>query len=226
VRWNHPRKGIISPGEFIPVAEESGLIVDIGLIVLREACRTLVAWREQHPLARSLVMSVNLSPRQFSEPMLVEDVKAVLAETGLPPQALKLEITETAIMDHAASAVEKLRRLKALGMALSIDDFGTGYSSMSTLQQFPLDTLKIDLSFVRRLESGPEGQEIVKAIISLAHSLQLQVIAEGVEHETQRDILSGLKCEFAQGYLYARPLSEQKAYQFLLGCAQGCPTSS
>jgi diguanylate cyclase (GGDEF)-like protein len=226
VRWNHPRKGIISPGEFIPVAEESGLIVDIGLIVLREACRTLVSWREQHPLARSLVMSVNLSPRQFSEPMLVEDVKAVLAETGLPPQALKLEITETAIMDHAASAVEKLRRLKALGMALSIDDFGTGYSSMSTLQQFPLDTLKIDLSFVRRLESGPEGQEIVKAIISLAHSLQLQVIAEGVEHETQRNILSSLKCEFAQGYLYARPLSEQKAYQFLLGCAQGCPTSS
>jgi len=221
VRWNHPRKGLISPAEFIPVAEESGLIVDIGLLVLREACRTLKNWREQNGCARNLVMSVNLSPRQFSEPLLVEDVKAVLVETGLPPQALKLEITETAIMDNAASAVDKLRKLKALGMALSIDDFGTGYSSMSSLQQFPLDTLKIDLSFVRRLEEGPEGQEIVKAIISLAHSLQLQVIAEGVEHASQRDILRALNCEFAQGYLYAKPLGEKDALAYLLGCAKG-----
>jgi len=225
VRWNHPRKGLISPAEFIPVAEDSGLIVDIGLMVLREACRTLMTWREHSELARNLVMSVNLSPRQFSEPQLVEDVKAVLTETGLPPQSLKLEITETAIMDHAASAVDKLRKLKALGMALSIDDFGTGYSSMSSLQQFPLDTLKIDLSFVRRLEDGPEGHEIVKAIISLAHSLQLQVIAEGVELTSQRDILSGLKCEYAQGYLYAKPLGEHQAWEYLCACAEniaGC----
>lgn len=220
IRWNHPRKGLISPAEFIPVAEESGLIVDIGLMVLREACLTLQTWREETPLARGLVMSVNLSPRQFSDPTLVEAVKAVLAETGLPPTALKLEITESAIMDNATSAVDKLRRLKALGMALSIDDFGTGYSSMSTLQQFPLDTLKIDLSFIQRMEIGPEGLEIVKAIISLAHSLQLQVIAEGVEREIQRDILRALNCEFAQGYLYAKPLPAKEAREYLLGSAQ------
>ncbi|SNR79017.1 PAS domain S-box-containing protein/diguanylate cyclase (GGDEF) domain-containing protein [Humidesulfovibrio mexicanus] len=215
IRWRHPQNGLISPGEFIPVAEESGLIVDIGLMVLREACQTLMSWRADSPYARELVMSVNLSPRQFSDPTLVEDVKTVLAETGLPPQALKLEITETAIMDNATSAVDKLRRLKSLGMALSIDDFGTGYSSMSSLQQFPLDTLKIDLSFVQRMETGPEGLEIVKAIISLAHSLQLQVIAEGVEREVQRDLLRGLACEYAQGYLYARPLPTQEAWEYM-----------
>lgn len=221
VRWNHPRKGVVPPSLFIPVAEDSGLIVDIGLIVLREACRTLKNWRDQTPGAANLVMSVNLSPRQFSESALVEDVKTVLQETGLPPRSLKLEITETAIMDNAASAVDKLKKLKAQGMALSIDDFGTGYSSMSSLQQFPLDTLKIDLSFVRRIEDGPEGQEIVKAIISLAHSLQLQVIAEGVERPSQRDILRGLKCEFAQGYLYSRPMSEANAREYLEACAAG-----
>jgi diguanylate cyclase (GGDEF)-like protein/PAS domain S-box-containing protein len=219
IRWNHPQKGLISPGEFIPVAEESGLIVDIGLMVLREASKTLQAWRESTPLATDLVMSVNLSPRQFSDTTLVEAVKTVLAETGLPPKALKLEITESAIMDNAASAADKLRKLKALGMALSIDDFGTGYSSMSSLQQFPMDTLKIDLSFVQRMEAGPEGLEIVKAIISLAHSLQLQVIAEGVERETQRDLLRGLACEFAQGYLYARPLPAQQAWEYLIAHA-------
>ncbi len=217
IRWNHPRRGLISPGEFIPVAEESGLIVDIGVWVLREACLTLQGWREDTVLARDLIMSVNLSPRQFSDPTLVEAIKAVLAETGLPPKALKLEITESAIMDNATSAVDKLRRLKALGMALSIDDFGTGYSSMSSLQQFPLDTLKIDLSFVQRMEIGPEGLEIVKAIISLAHSLQLQVIAEGVERESQRDLLRGLSCEFAQGYLYAKPLPADQAWDYLTG---------
>lgn len=223
VRWNHPRLGLIAPGEFIPVAEESGLIVDIGVLVLREACKTLQTWRDKTPLAQGLVMSVNLSPRQFSDPTLVEAVKSVLTETGLPPNALKLEITESAIMDNAASAVDKLRKLKALGMALSIDDFGTGYSSMSSLQQFPLDTLKIDLSFVQRMEIGPEGLEIVKAIISLAHSLQLQVIAEGVERETQRDLLRGLACEYAQGYLYARPLAEDTAWEYLAAHATTAP---
>jgi EAL domain-containing protein (putative c-di-GMP-specific phosphodiesterase class I) len=216
VRWRHPERGLVSPADFIPVAEESGLIVDIGLVILREACQTLRAWREQTEKARKLVMSVNLSPRQFSEPMLVEDVKSVLAETGLPPHALKLEITESAVMDNPSNAIDKLRKLKSLGMALSIDDFGTGYSSMSILQQFPLDTLKIDLSFVQRIEEGPEGLEIVKAIVSLAHSLQLQIIAEGVERESQRDILRGLCCEFAQGYLFARPLEPEAALDFLL----------
>ncbi|MDP2848902.1 MAG: EAL domain-containing protein [Humidesulfovibrio sp.] len=220
IRWNHPLKGLISPAEFIPVAEDTGLIVDIGMMVLREASQTLHEWRENLPQARNLVMSVNLSPRQFSDPTLVETVKTVLAETGLPPNALKLEITESAIMDNAASAVDKLRRLKALGIALSLDDFGTGYSSMSSLQQFPLDTLKIDLSFIKRIELGPEGLEIVKAIISLAHSLQLQVIAEGVERVGQSELLRSLHCEFAQGYLYSKPLPAQQAWEYLVSSAQ------
>lgn len=226
VRWNHPERGIVSPAEFIPVAEDTGLIVDLGLMVLREACETLMAWREKSELATNLVMSVNISPRQFSETVLVEDIRRTLGETGLPPGALKLEITESAIMENATSAVDKLRKLKALGCTLSIDDFGTGYSSMSTLQQFPLDNLKIDLSFVRRLDSSQEGLEIVKAIISLAHSLQLEVVAEGVERAEQQMILTVLQCEYAQGYLYAKPMPTQQAWEYVLSCVGGCkPTS-
>jgi len=221
-RWNHPEKGLVSPGEFIPVAEETGLIVDLGILVLREACQTLMSWREDSELAKGLVISVNLSPRQFSETLLVESVRSVLDETGLPPSALKLEITESAIMENASSAVDKLRKLKALGCTLSIDDFGTGYSSMSSLQQFPLDNLKIDISFVRRLDTSQEGLEIVKAIISLAHSLKLQVVAEGVERSEQQMILSVLQCEFAQGYLFAKPLPAPQAWEFILGCDGGC----
>jgi len=201
------------------VAEDTGLLTELGLMVLREACATLAAWRENSEAARRLTMAVNLSPRQFSTTSLVEDVRAVLAETGLPPEALKLEITESAIMDNAGSAVDKLRRLKTLNIALSIDDFGTGYSSMSSLQQFPLDTLKIDLSFIRRLDLSQEGLEIVKAIISLAHTLQLQVVAEGVERPEQQTILTVLQCEYAQGYLYARPLRAEQAWEYLQGAA-------
>jgi len=222
VRWNHPEKGLISPADFIPVAEETGLIVDLGVMVLREACQTFMAWREDSDLAKGLVMSVNLSPRQFSENLLVESVRTVLAETGLPPGALKLEITESAIMENASSAVDKLRKLKALGCTLSIDDFGTGYSSMSSLQQFPLDTLKIDLSFVRRLDTSQEGLEIVKAIVSLAHSLKLQVVAEGVERTEQKMILTVLQCEYAQGYLYSKPLPAPQAWDYIQSCDGGC----
>jgi len=219
VRLRREDGSLVSPADFISVAENTGLIMPLSDFVLREACRTLQGWRKSTPLAADLVMSVNLSPRQFSDSTLVEAIKMVLTETNLPPKALKLEITESAIMDNAASAAEKLRKLKALGMALSIDDFGTGYSSMSSLQQFPMDTLKIDLSFVQRMDAGPEGLEIVKAIISLAHSLQLQVIAEGVEREPQRDLLRGLACEFAQGYLFARPLPSQQAWDYLMANA-------
>jgi len=219
VRWNHPERGLVSPGDFIPVAEDTGLIVELGIMVLREACQTLMAWREASELARGLVMSVNPSPRQFSDTRLVEDIRSVLQETGLPAGALKLEITESAIMENAGSAVEKLKKLKALGCTLSIDDFGTGYSSMSSLQQFPLDNLKIDISFVRRLDASQEGLEIVKAIISLAHSLQLQVVAEGVERSEQQVILTVLQCEYAQGYLYAKPLPAPQAWEYLLGSA-------
>jgi len=152
----------------------------------------------------------------------VESVRTVLGETGLPPGALKLEITESAIMENASSAVDKLRKLKALGCTLSIDDFGTGYSSMSSLQQFPLDTLKIDLSFVRRLDTSQEGLEIVKAIVSLAHSLKLQVVAEGVERTEQKMILTVLQCEYAQGYLYSKPLPAPQAWDYIQSCDGGC----
>ncbi len=222
VRWNHPERGLISPAEFIPVAEESGLIVDLGRIVLRGSRAPLRRWRLDAPAAAELIVSVNISPRQFSDATLVDTVKAVLAETGLPPANLKLEITETAIMENAGSAVERLRKLKTLGIALSIDDFGTGYSSMNTLQQFPLDTLKIDLSFIRRMDHSSEGLEIVKAIISLAHSLRLQVVAEGVERSEQLAILTALGCEYAQGYYYSKPVDVDQAWAFFLSCSQGC----
>jgi len=215
VRWNHPEKGLISPVDFIPVAEETGIIVELGRFVLHAACQTLFEWRKTNQDAQKLIMSVNLSPRQFSDPLLVDSIVGILDETGLPPSALKLEITESAIMDNASTAVDRLRRLKALGIALSIDDFGTGYSSMSSLQQFPLDTLKIDLGFIRRMDASTEGLEIVKAIINLAHSLRLQVVAEGVEGTEQRNTLMDLGCEFAQGYLYAKPLEDNKAFAYL-----------
>lgn len=215
VRWNHPERGILLPSEFIPMAEGNGLILELGLIVLREACRTLMAWREQSELARGLVMSVNLSPRQFSQAQLVQNIRVVLEETGLPPAALKLEITESAIMENIGNAAGKLRKLKALGCTLSIDDFGAGYSSMSSLQQFPLDNLKIDISFVEQLDTSPDSMEIVKAIINLAHALQLQVVAEGVERPEQQRILTMLQSEYAQGYLYAKPLIADEAREYI-----------
>ncbi len=222
VRWMHPRHGLVPPSEFIPAAEESGIIVELGKVVLKKSCEALQKLRSATPSAAGLVISVNISPRQFSDSSLVDTVTSVLAETGLPPANLKLEITETAIMDNAASAVERLRKLKTLGIALSIDDFGTGYSSMNSLQQFPLDSLKIDLSFVRRMDRSSEGLEIVKAIVSLAHSLRLQVIAEGVERSEQLAILTALGCEYAQGYFYSKPVVEEEAWNFFLSCSGGC----
>ncbi|WP_035068095.1 putative bifunctional diguanylate cyclase/phosphodiesterase [Nitratidesulfovibrio termitidis] len=206
VRWNHPDRGIVGPSEFIPVSESTGQIHQVGRWVLAEACRALGAWREQQPSMRGVVMHVNLSARQLSQPGLVEQVAAVLRETGLPARCLKLEVTETMLMENPDYANMVLRRLKEIGVRLCIDDFGTGYSSLSYLQQFPIDTLKVDQSFVARMCREPGHFKIVQAVVALAHSLGLDVVAEGVEEEEQRIMLSELSCEGGQGYLFSRPV--------------------
>ena len=215
-RWDHPSRGIIPPDEFIPVAEETGMIMDLGLWVLAQAGRTMVEWMDRHPQARDLILSVNISGRQFSQHDLATKIRRVLDQVGLSPHQLKLEITETAIMENAVTAVDTLRQLKELGITLSVDDFGTGYSSMSYLQRLPLDNLKIDLSFIQMLDLAPENIEIVKAIISLAHTLELEVVAEGVERLAHQEILVKLDCDYCQGYLYARPMKAENAEQFIL----------
>ncbi len=211
VRWNHPQRGVLPPGLFIPAAEESGQIIDLGLVVLRAACATMANWLGRYPGQDHLHMSVNLSPRQFSQPSLVEQITCILEETGLPPRHLKLEITESAIMDNAESALSMLRRLKALGIKLSIDDFGTGYSSLSYLQRFPVDTLKVDRSFICDMARNAENTAIVRAVVVLAKSMGLDVVAEGVEEHEQMTLLRGLECDNIQGFLYSRPLDAESA---------------
>lgn len=217
VRWRHPERGVVGPAEFIPVAEETGLIVELGLWVLRAACRTFADWLRGVPDAADLTLAVNLSGRQFAQSDLVGAIRRVLQETGMPADKLKLEITETALMENASRAVERLQALRDLGIRLSVDDFGTGYSNMIYLQQLPLDLLKIDLSFVQKMDVNQENVAIVKAIISLAHTLGLEVVAEGVERARHHEILSLLDCEFGQGYLYSPPLSEDDARTFIRG---------
>jgi len=214
-RWEHPDRGLVTPGEFIPVAEETGQIVTLGAQILEEACTAMQEWTRRYPGAEKLTMAVNISAKQFSESSLADYVEGILERTGMPPGRLKLEITETVVMLDALKSVNQLKSLKNLGILLSIDDFGTGYSSMSYLQKFPTDQLKIDLSFVQRMESTPENIEIVRAIVNMAHSLRLRVVAEGIETERQRDLLYSLQCDYGQGYLYSRPLPKGEAEDFV-----------
>ena len=206
LRWQHPEHGLMAPGRFIPVAEESGLIIPIGTWVMHEACRQLRMWQAERVGSPRGTVEVNLSARQIDHPEIVDTVERILQETGLPPANLTLEITESALMHDASSALRVLRALKELGCTLAIDDFGTGYSSLSHLQRFPLDILKIDKSFVDELGEDRGGAEIVAAVVKLAHALGLEVIAEGVETERQLDALAHLDCDFAQGYLFSRPV--------------------
>jgi diguanylate cyclase (GGDEF)-like protein/PAS domain S-box-containing protein len=206
VRWQHPEQGLVLPGEFIPLAEETGLILPLGQWVLEEACRQMQAW-QNGILADSLVVSVNLSGRQFAQEDLVEQVARTLRETGLPGGRLKLEITETAVMEDAQAAIATLTALKELGIHMSIDDFGTGYSSMRYLQRLPVDSLKIDYSFVSRITKSEEDDSIVRAIISLAHSLGKQVVAEGIETEAQLRFLQAEDCDYGQGFLFSPALA-------------------
>lgn len=216
VRWHKPLTGLISPGEFIPAAEDTGLIVPIGLWVMREACRQLKAWQDEMNQSDrwpqlSLTMSVNLSVKQFSQPNLIAKIDEILRETGLPSENLKLEITESAIMDNAETARLILEELRTRQIKLSIDDFGTGYCSLSYLHRFPVDHLKIDRSFINRIGNYGENHEIVEAIINLAKNLGMTAIAEGVETEQQLQLLRTLGCYEGQGFLFAKPLSHEEA---------------
>jgi diguanylate cyclase (GGDEF)-like protein len=206
VRWKHPTRGLIPPGEFIPISEESEIIVLLGRWVLREACRQMAEWRRCYPRLGPLTISVNVATRQLSDSCLVEDVESALADSGLHPESLALEMTESSIMGNAQRTLTTLDRLKAMNVGLEIDDFGTGYSSLSYLQRLPFDTLKIDRSFVREMAAGNGSLDIVKAILQLAHSLKLDVIAEGVETKRQLSKLRELGCDYLQGYLFSRPV--------------------
>lgn len=214
LRWRHPQRGIVTPADFIEVAEETGLIVPIGQMVLREACRQLSEWKQRYP-ARALAMNVNLSPRQIVDPDLVERTAALLAEYRLEANALRLEITETAIIEHGDVASRMLLRLRALGVQICIDDFGTGYSSLSYLHRFPIGAIKIDRSFVSQIHRSHENTEIVRTIISLARSLGMSVIAEGTETEEQLTCLRSLSCAYGQGWLFAKALEPMAATALL-----------
>jgi diguanylate cyclase (GGDEF)-like protein len=204
-RWEHPRRGLVPPLSFIPVAEETGLIISIGRWVLQTACRQARAWLDALPDAR-LVMSVNLSARQFAQPGLVDEIAGILAETSLPAELLELEITESALMDHSEVGTRALRALRELGVRLVLDDFGTGYSSLSYLKHLPLDTIKIDRSFVAGLETDAADLPIVQAVVALAHGLGIAVVAEGIETVEQRRLVHELGCDRGQGFLFARPM--------------------
>jgi Amt family ammonium transporter len=196
----------VPPARFIPVAEETGLILPLGRWVLEQACRQLVAWRAELGDASPLSISVNVSGRQLGEPRFVDDLVDVVGRTGADPAALTIEVTETVLMDNVDQAAASLAKLQALGVRVSIDDFGTGYSSLSYLGKLPIDCLKIDRSFVAGIDRSADAATLCAAIASLARSLGLHTVAEGVETEQQRDRLVGIGCDDAQGYLFARPL--------------------
>ena len=216
VRWQHPTRGLVPPLTFIPLAEETGLIAPLGRWVLETACRQAHAWRSAGPGGSALVMSVNLSARQFAQPDLVEMVAGILESTSLAPGSLELEITESVVMDQTEAGIRTLGRLRDLGVRLVLDDFGTGYSSLAYLKHLPLDTIKIDQSFVAGLANAAD-RSIVEAVISLAHGLHIGVVGEGIETEDQLRILQGLSCDLGQGYLFARPLPAVEAARLLGG---------
>lgn len=216
IRWQHPQKGLVYPDEFIPVSEDSGLIVPIGRWVLWEACRQLQAWRLQFSAAADLTMSVNLSSRQIKEADFIAQLDDILAETGLSGDWLKLEITESLLIENTEAIATVLLQIRERQIQISLDDFGTGYSSLSYLHRFPVDLLKIDRSFINSMSLEDEKSGIIRAIITLAHTLGMKVIAEGVETVQQLNHLRVLTCEFAQGYLFSRPLTHESAQQLII----------
>ncbi|MEX1178560.1 MAG: EAL domain-containing protein [Nitriliruptor sp.] len=217
VRWEHPDRGLINPGEFIPLAEETGLVVGIGRIVLHEACAQVQRWRSTLPGSEHLTVSVNVSMRQFSTGDLLGDVGSALASSGLPPGALTLELTESAFVHDAERTLAVLHELKALGVRLAIDDFGTGYSSLAYLHRFPVDVLKIDRSFVTSVVSGRQSPALARAIVDLGRSLDLLTVAEGIEHDAELTQFRELECTHGQGYLFARPAAAAEIADLLTG---------
>jgi diguanylate cyclase (GGDEF)-like protein len=220
LRWEHPTRGLVPPLSFIPLAEETGLILPIGRWVLETACRTVRDWQRRFPAASRLAVSVNLSARQFAESGLITDVARILDHAELDPASLELEITESVVMDQSEASVERLRGLRALGVKLVLDDFGTGYSSLSYLRRLPLDTIKVDRSFVSGLGSDPADLPIIQAVVSLAHGLGIDVVAEGIETLAQLASLRELHCDRGQGYWFSRPLPELAVEALLAGTAE------
>jgi EAL domain-containing protein (putative c-di-GMP-specific phosphodiesterase class I) len=232
LRWTSPSRGAVPPSEFIPVAEETGLIVPLGEWVLREACRQAHYWQEAVPMTPPLTMNVNISGVQFSNPHLLQQVEQILNETGFAPQSLKMEITESVFMENAAQANEVLLKLRDLGVQIQIDDFGTGYSSLGYLQHFPIHTIKIDRSFIARMgrsadeEGNGNGSEIVKTIVALARDLGMEAVAEGVETAEQLAQLKELDCQYGQGYLIARPMDSKAAENLLVRTYKDVPVKA
>jgi EAL domain-containing protein (putative c-di-GMP-specific phosphodiesterase class I) len=212
-RWDHPRRGFISPADFIPIAEETGMIVTLGLHVLRTACQQLRIWQAHDP---TLGISVNVSGRQFADSGFVDRARRILEDTEVSPSSLRLEVTESVIMDKAEIAADALKALKSLGVQLSIDDFGTGYSSLSYLHKFPFDILKIDQSFVSRMCLDQDSKAIAETILILARKLNKRAVAEGIEDEEQLAELRKLGCDFGQGYYFSRPVPAAEAEQLVL----------
>jgi diguanylate cyclase (GGDEF)-like protein/PAS domain S-box-containing protein len=222
IRWPHPERGLIAPMDFIPLAEETGMIVQIGEWVLREAATHMRRWQLVFPTEPPTFMCVNLSVKQFSQVDLIEKVAAILQDTNLAPTSLKLEITESAVMENVETATKMLNQLRELGVQLAMDDFGTGYSSLSNLHRFPINTLKIDRSFITRMVENNENAEIVRTISGLAQNLGMDVVAEGVETREQLDILRSLGCQYGQGYFFSKPLDALRAEAFI--CETYSPT--
>jgi EAL domain-containing protein (putative c-di-GMP-specific phosphodiesterase class I) len=214
IRWNHPEMGLLSPAHFISTAETSGLIVPIGNWVLRTACHQVKMWQKR--IDPDLTVAVNLSARQFQQANIVEEIARTLEETDLDAESLELEITESNAMQNAENTIYTLRELKALGVRIAMDDFGTGYSSLNYLKRFPIDILKLDQSFVREVNHDATDAAIVSAVISMAHSLDLKVIAEGVETEEQLAFLTKQRCDRIQGYLFSAPLAPDQLEAYLL----------
>jgi diguanylate cyclase (GGDEF)-like protein len=212
IRWRHPARGVIAPDTFIPLAEETGLIVPVGRWVLAEACKQAAVWHDE---SHSVQVSVNVSARQLDHENLLEDVQGALADSGLEPSSLTLEITETALMRDADSTAEQLRKLKALGMRIAIDDFGTGYSSLAYLSRFPVDVLKIDRAFVTGLSNSADSRALAHTLIQLGKTLGLQTLAEGIEEQAQLEVLRHEQCDLGQGYLFARPLIAEDIQGYL-----------
>jgi diguanylate cyclase (GGDEF)-like protein/PAS domain S-box-containing protein len=221
VRWRHPEKGIVSPADFIPVAEETGLIVPLSQWILQEACRQMKTWQEEFPVCQSLTMSVNLSRKQLSQPDLADQINRILKEVELAASSLKLEVTETGLMnEYEETAAIILSEIKDLGVQLSLDDFGTGYSSLSCIHSFPIDTLKLDRAFVNNMNISHKNLDIVRAIVTLARSLGIKVTAEGVETADQQAQLQTLQCDYAQGYFFSRPLTADAVNAWIINTFQ------